>query len=345
MSHEILQVVFKKGVLFDITIGRWSALHQMKTNDLLLEKLNRKVIYPGHKKLLPEEASFPIVHLEGKIRSFVRRNATDFPISGAVFVTFKALPKMLKGLKKLKAEYEEAAANLCESFESLKSKQVDVLDTEARKIAVQNGLYEPTTPASDRETLKKWLKDQHAQHLGLYPEQKDLPAKYYISWRMFRVNPLDETAATMMKEEDAEFLVKQQEQLKQDLEMWVKDKAAEMHKKLGEAAKQAQQLLAENGKLNPKNLKPLFAAFEEFEAIDFAGSDFEKAIEDVKKKYLVAAADGEPDFKTTAEAVNASTAEFEGLLATFSELAVEEVAKKAGAVALANSEFKRVVEA
>ena len=95
---DIINVVFKKGVLFDITIGRWSALHQMKTDDLLLAKLNRRIIYPGHKKLLPDDAAQPIVALEGKIRTWVRKKSMNFPISGAVFVNFKALPGMLKAL-------------------------------------------------------------------------------------------------------------------------------------------------------------------------------------------------------------------------------------------------------
>ena len=341
---DIIQVVFKRGVLFDINVSRWSALHQMKTNDLLLEKLNRKVIYPGHKKLLPEDAGYPLVHIESTIRTFVRKNSMDFPISGAVFVSFKTLPKMLKGLKDLKAEYEEEAAKLCANFPAIKDKQVAVLDDEARKIAVQNGLYDPLTSAPDREILKNWLKDQHTQHLELYPKQEDLPAKYSVSWTMFKVNPLDAGTASLLPTEDAEVIAAHQKKLHDDMEKWVKSKATEMHKLLGDAAKQAANLLAENGKLNPKNLKPLFNAFETFKAVDFAGSSFEDVIKDIESKYLVTDTSGETDFKSVAASINSSTDEFGALLQTVGALAVEEVAEKAGAVALANSEFKRVVE-
>lgn len=341
---EILQVVFKKGVLFDITIGRWSALHQMKTNDLLLTTLNRKVVYPGHKKLLPEEASFPLVHLEGKIRSFVHKKALDFPISGAVFVNFKTLPEMLSGLRELKTAYEAAAKNLYDHYEEMKTKQIQVLNEEARKIAVQNGLYEPHTPPGEREVLKQWLKTQQEQHSKLYPDREQLLAKYYVTWHMFRVSPLDESAAVAMKDEDVEFITHQQEQLKQDLELWVKVKAAEMHQKLGEAAKQAKQILADNGKLSPKNLKPLFTAFDEFSAIDFAGSSFEIAIKDIKQKFSTNGPNDGQDFKSIAASVNSSAQEFSSLLSTLADLAIEDVAKKAGAAALANSEFRRIVE-
>jgi hypothetical protein len=342
---EILNVVFKKGVLFDITIGRWSALHQMGTNDLLLKKLNRKIIYPGHKKLLPEEASYPLIHLEGKIRTFVRKRSMDFPVSGAVFVNFKTLPAMLKGLKQLRAEFEVKAQELYDTWEEVKEKQIKALDEESYKIAVQNGLHEPYTPPSDKEILQDWLKAQHLQHLSLYPDKDALLKKYYVSWSMFKVNPLEKNAAESISEEDAAFITQQQEQLKASMEKWVKDKAAEMHKKLGEAALQAKSMLADNGKLNPKNLKPLFNAFEEFAAIDFAGSSFEAVIDDIKNKYgSVISKDGEMDYKAVAENVNGSTDEFDSLLSTLADLAVEDVAKQAGATSLANSDFKRVVE-
>jgi hypothetical protein len=342
--NEIIQVVFKKGVLFDVNISRWSALHQMQTGDLLLEKLNRKIVYPGHKKLLPEEASYPLIHLEGKIRSHVRKNSMDFPVSGAVYVNFKALPKMLKELKKLRAEYEAAAQVLYDNWESIKTKQIDALNEESRKIAVQNGLYEPTTPAGDREILKKWLSDQQKRHAELYPKKEDLLAKYAVSWTMFRVDALGDSVASLIDETDAAMIMAHQEKLQKDMQMWVKTKAAEMHQVIGEAALKAKDLLAENGKLNPKNLKPLFAAFEQFKAVDFAGSSFEQVIEDIEKKFLVSDPNGELDFKAVAEGVNNNTDAFSQLLSEVSQLAVEDVAQKAGAVALSGSDFKRVVE-
>jgi hypothetical protein len=344
MNEDVVQVVFSKGVLFDITIGRWSALHQMQTKDLLLETLNRKVIYPGHKKLLPEEASYPLVNLEGKIRTFVRKKSMPFPVSGAVFVNFKTLPDMLKGLSSLKKEYEARALDLYNNFEEMRDKQIQVLDEESRKVAVKNGLYEALTPKADKEILQKWLKDQHEKHVSLYPDRENLLKKYYINWRMFRVNPLDETAATLMTNESAAMISEQQEQLQNDLKLWIKEKAKEMHQKLGEAAHQACQLLAENGKLNPKNLKPLFSAFEEFSAVDFADSSFSQAVADIKKKYAVVGAKGEVDFQEVADSVNKNASEFSQLLATMSTLAIEEVAAQAGSTALANSSFKRVVE-
>jgi gas vesicle protein len=335
---DVVQVVFKKGVLFDITIGRWSAKHSISMEDLMLEKVNRKVIKAGSKELLPEDYAYPLVHIEGKIRTFVKMRSMPFPISGAVFVNFKALPKMLKGLRALKEEYDAAALNLYNHYDDVMSKQIDILDEEVLKIAVQNGFYEPSTSAADKDAMKQWLKEAHQKHVSLYPKKDDLLAKYYVSWAMFKVNALEDTAATMLSEEEAEFFAEQQKELKDKLTGWVKEKAAAMHKKLGEAAANAQKLLADNGKLNPKNLKPLFDAFEEFTSVDFAGSSFQTVIGDIEKKYLGG------DMKAVAEKVNSGTDEFSSLLATISDLAMDQVAQKAGFLALDGSEFKRVVE-
>lgn len=341
---DVVQVVFKKGVLFDITVGRWSAKHQISTEDLLLEKINKKVIKAGSKELLPEEYAYPLIHIEGKIRTFVKMKSMPFPISGAVFVSFKALPKVLTGLKKLKTEYEGAAQHLFDHYETVKEKQIVVLDDEVRKIAVQAGMYEPTTSPMDREVLKQWLKTQHKNHVELFPKKEELLQKYYVRWSMFRVNALEDTAATMLTDVEADFFAQQQAELKSKMTAWVKEKAASMHKKLGEAAANAQQQLAANGKLNPKNLKPLFDAFEEFSYVDFAGSSFQKVIDDVSKKYLAMDQKGDIDFKTVANQVNGSADEFSNLLATIGELAMDQVAEKAGLAALDGSEFKRIVE-
>ena len=336
--NDVVQVVFKKGVLFDITIGRWSAKHTISTEDLMLEKVNKKVIKAGSKELLPEDYAYPLVHIEGKIRTFVKMRSMPFPISGAVFVNFKALPKMLKGLRELKLEYDAAAKHLHDHYDEVMEKQIVVLDEEVRKIAVQNGLYEPTTSPADREAMKAWLKDAHKKHVSLYPKKEDLLAKYYVTWAMFKVNALEDTAASLLSDTEADFFAEQQKELKNKLTGWVKERAALMHKKLGEAAANAQKLLADNGKLNPKNLKPLFDAFEEFTSVDFAGSSFQKVIEDIEKKYVGT------DMKVTADKVNSGTDEFGELLATISYLATDEMAQKAGLTALDGSEFKRVVE-
>src|SRR5690606_27358514 len=148
----------------------------------------------------------------------------------------------------------------------------------------QNGMA--TASAEQKDILWKWLKVQQETHRKLYPDKDKLLAKYGVTWRMFKVDSLGDAEAELLSPEDAKVIAEQQAQLKKDMEDWVKAKAVEMHKKLGQAAAQAKKMLADNGKLNPKNLKPLFSAFEEFQKVDIAGSSFQKAISDAKDKFL-----------------------------------------------------------
>ena len=82
---------------------------------------------------------------------------------------------------------------------------------------------------------------------------------------MFKVS-----SANSLNGISAEDALEASQKLQQDLQGWIHETAILMHKTLGEAAAHAKDLLEKQGKLNPKNLKPLFDAFEVFKSIDFA---------------------------------------------------------------------------
>jgi hypothetical protein len=147
---------------------------------------------------------------------------------------------------------------------------------------------------------------------------------------------------------DAQALLRAQQQVRQDLEQWVRQAAVEMHKTLGEAAANAKRLLEKNDKLNPRNIKPLFDAFETFNAIDFTGaSTFHQTIERIKQTFGKKKPDGTMDMELTNDEIHASPhgmSEFRQLLGALSTLAVDDVAEQAGIKSLQAGEFRRVVE-
>ena len=132
---ELVNVIFKKGVLFDINIGKWAAQHRMTPEDLMMEKVNAEAMHIGFKRLMPSKAMKPIIHLEGKIRSFVDKMSMPFPIAGAVFVNYKMLKPLVQGLKSYSEDYQEAAQELVEHYDEYREAQLSVLDAEAEKIA------------------------------------------------------------------------------------------------------------------------------------------------------------------------------------------------------------------
>lgn len=350
---NLVQVLFKKGVLFDLDIGRWQAIARMDEQDLLLKKVNRSAMYLGHKKLLPPWASEKMVNLEGKMRGYLELHSAPFPIAGAVFVQYKTLPQVLKRLNELKAEFGAAADDLVANYESYKNYQLQTLDREAENIASQHyrGLEEKSKEkqgwtdelSKDYEELMAWLNNQKVRNRELYPGKEALRSRYYVSWRMFKVDPV---GAAEMDEVGTEEVIAAQKQLQADLEAWVKEQAKEMHLALGKAAARAKELLEKQGKLHPKNLKPLFDAFELFGSVDIAGSSFQTQVGELKKQFLAfqSGSTGVPDYELSAAAVNNGKEDFAGLLDTVAKLAVEETAQKAGLDAVTGSEFKRVLE-
>jgi len=164
---------------------------------------------------------------------------------------------------------------------------------------------------------------------------------------MFKISAADGMTALGTMEKDE--LLAAQKKIKDDMQKWVKEASAALHKKLGESALHAAELLKKQGKLNPKNLRPLFDAFEEFKAVDFTGSsDFHAKIEDIRKKFMAMDENGKVDFTKIAESVNATKAgmdSFNDLLGSLGTLAVDSVAEGAGISSLTKvGEFKRLVE-
>jgi hypothetical protein len=343
---SVVQVLFKKGVLFDLDIGKWHAISRMNEDDLLLKNVNRKAVYLGHKKLLPYWASQKLSNLEGKLRGALGAHSSPFPIAGAVFVQYKYLGDLMKKLKALKAEYEVAADELVASYDNYKNYQIQTLDQEAENIAkqhygdleaqaVKEGGWSPELK-TEYHNLVTWLDSQKAQHQKLYPPKDELRAKYYVEWRMFKVDPV---GSEEMNNMGAEEMVAAQKKLQEDMEQWVKDQAKEIHLALGKAAARAQALLSKQGKLHPKNIKPLVDAFEMFKVVDFTGSDLQKKIDELKKLFI-----DNDNLDMSAEAINDDQEQFKSMLETFADLAVDAVAEEAGDKALQNSEFNRLLE-
>jgi hypothetical protein len=170
---------------------------------------------------------------------------------------------------------------------------------------------------------------------------------FSFQWRMFRVSALTGAEEyTTLQHQD---LVAAQDALKRDLQQWVARATMEMHRALGEAALNAKNLLEKNGKVQPRNLKPLFDAFETFKAIDFTGSSsFQDIVNRLKTQFGVTDAQGNVNYELSASNINhlsSSMEQFKELLGQVADLAQDDVAKEAGLAALSKvGEFKRFIE-
>lgn len=341
MSEELAEQLFQRGALMSLYIGRWGAMKKMGANDLLLGEIDNDALYLGHKKLLPKKATEKLVEIEGKSRSLFASKSIDFPIAGARFVTFSAVPEIVDGLKELRDQWNGYVTELINEYPALMAKQLEILEQQATSIANEKlQLAEQETNPERRkyrqDQMNMWLAAQKIVNKSFYPPADELPRKFNFVWRMFRISNLDGTS-----ELDPEDVKNAQERLRSDLRDWVATATTQIHQTLGEAAQNARNILEKKGKLTPRNIKPLFDAFESFLSVDFTGkSSFRETIETLKKGFLFNSPGGYSD--AMAERVSSST-EFAGLLNSLSSLAVEDIAKKAGVTSAIGS-FGRLLD-
>jgi hypothetical protein len=347
------EILFDKGTLFDLFVGKPTFQKKLRSNDVLLEgSINDDAIYLGHKKLLPKEAMGRLVTLEGLARTALAGRSLEFPLSGARFVYFRALPDLLVRLRSLQRDWNSAVQDLVDNYPELKARQLSILDSQSEDLMMRELAKGPGTPVSSQRAerqkeLEEWLEMQKLQHRKLYPPVDELPQMFRFTWRMFKVSAVEglEELNTLQQDE----LLAAREALRADLQSWVRTATSDMHRALGEAAAQAKNMLEKQGKLNPKNLRPLFEAFETFNAIDFTGSsDWRKQVDDARERFIRRNADGSINFELTSESINGTsfaTTEFKNLLNSIGSLALEQTAEEAGRVALAKTKgFARFLE-
>jgi len=345
-SGSLENVIFQHGTLFDLDIGRWAAQKRMRANDLLMDGHAVDAFKMGHKRLLPEKADQPIKEIESRARSYLMNRSTPFPIGGGRFVARHILPEVLERLREMQGDYARAVGELVENYDHLREHQIAVLDNAEYRVSVEKvNATAPDQREAVQQELAGWLQQKYAEHRSAYPTRDDLRSRFRFEWRMFNIEPSSgiQGATTEQQEE----MIRARESLRQEMNEWVRQATAEMHRTLGEAAMNAHDLLVRNGKLNPKNLKPLFEAFEAFRAMDFTGASEFQAVVDRARAAFVMNPDGTVDYKHSSEefADEAHRDSFRNLLTEMGRLSQEAVAEEAGIKAIQRSgSFARVVD-
>ena len=345
-NDNATEVLFERGTLLDLFIGKPTFQKKLRPNDLLVEGIDPKAVYLGHKFLLSKKATERLTQIEGQARSTLADKSLEFPLSGARFVYYASLQDVLEEMRKLKTAWGVAVSELIRKYPDLKTEQLAVLDKQCETLAA-SALSKATMGRADlQKKLDSWVAAQKLENRSLYPSADSLPKMFSFEWRMFKVSGL--TGMESMSSLQADDLLNAQNQLREDLQKWVRSAAVEMHKSLGDAAANALNLLNKNDKMQPRNLKPLFNAFETFKAVDFTGaSSFQEVIDRMRSTFGVIDTQGELDYDRIADNLNNGPGmeSFRKLLEKVSTLAVDKVAEEAGLNSLRSvGDLKRVIE-
>jgi hypothetical protein len=350
LASQATEILFNRGTLVDLYIGKPTFQRKLRPDSLLLaDVIDEAALQLGNKRLMPKKALELHVTLEGKARTALSDRSLEFPISGARFVTYAALPALLKRLQDLRRQWNLATEAFLLNYLELRDQQLVVLDDQTEGLMRKQLELMPKADVAHRSAeLLEWQDTERAATRKLYPPVNEVPSSFRFSWRMFKVSAL-EGGADKMGFLDPEEIVRAQDQMRADLQHWVRTAIVEAHKALGDTAKQARELFEKQNKLHPKNLRPLFEAFETFNAIDFTGrSDWRKQIEEAKSKFIQRDPEGNIDMELTASVINSTSHasdEFKKLLSSIGTLAVEQTAIEAGLASLTKvGEFKRLIE-
>jgi hypothetical protein len=342
-DDRLVNILFDRGTLFHLYVGRWTGNKQMSEMDLLIDgAVDKDAYYIGHKKLLPPEAQKRLSAVERNARKFLYDRSMEFVFANARFVTYQALPDILNRMPGFKAEWDEAVEYLCQNYPRFKEEQLARLDQQTYALA-ESALEK--IPKEKREAKRKdldeWKEGRNKLNRSLYPTVESLKRKMTFEYRMFRVSPIEGLVEGL----DRNTLIQEQERLVEDTRRFVREASTAMHQALGEAAARARDMLKDNGKLNVRNLRPLFEAFETFSSVNFAGkSQFADAIESVRSRYLVKSGDGEADWKVTAEHINDNIQDVRSVLDRMADLAIETTAEQAGVRMVRQGDFGRLID-
>lgn len=340
-------LLFDRGTLLHLYIGRWTGNRKMSQQDLLLEDVDEKALNVGFKKLMPYEWHSRFQHIESEARSLLASMSVEFPIGNARFMFYRTVPTFLRRIQPLKDRWDRAVQEFVDEYDDLKQSQLNLLEQQAQKLVDQElASYRQGSPEYRERALalSEWKEQQRAKNWALYPKSSEIASRFTFMWRMFKVSPVQ--GVEQMNTLDQQQLAEVQETLQREVSNWARTASTQVHQALGAAAENAQSMLVANGKLNPRSLRPLFEAFEQFRAIEFSGtSNFNETIDNIRRQFLVTGSDGSADYQATADRINSNTGALSDLLSTIGNLALDQVAEEAGIQALQRTgEFGRFVD-
>lgn len=287
----ILDKIFKKGCIFKLSIGYWTAKKKLTPKDLGLAKADvpEEIVALGQKRLLKKSSFDEISSIEGKARSLVETNSHESWVPGLRFMTTESLKSVMADLTELRKEFMKKRDEFVEQYPSLKTAMANEFPDWAAKL-------EP-----------------------LYPTQEQIKKSFYFEMDSFEITLAKQEAAILA---DAEVAIK--DQLASKLNDFLTSTVKDTRKLFIEELSFIKEKLDSGDKVHGKTVKKIQEMIEQAKNMNFVDdAEFMTMLEDFKKKY------GDKDAINAEEAKKAVTADLNALLAKASdETSAEETVNK-----------------
>lgn len=236
--------LFRSGVLIDCHLSYWRGKKALKAGDLNMEPEDVPEIFQlGSKELIDPNVIKRFTEVESKIKYALHRWTFRFPIGGARFTPYSALPKIAERLKLCEDEFWAIVDEFLTNFAQYRDAQLAKYPTLADKLE------------------------------GEYPSNEHLRSRFRFSQYVYTVQEVKPTSlAEVMAVGQGALKTAEdyQARYKEDLERFVGESIGELRSQVAAMALSVQEKLEKGENFTERNFGAVRNAIQQFRALNFA---------------------------------------------------------------------------
>jgi len=267
-----------RGVLASVSVRYWRARKQLRPSDLGLpdDKVNRRLISLGHKRLLPKDRLAGLALAESRAHALLEANTFPFLNGIARYLPNERL-----------AEVDAALADLQHQFES-----------EQREFLRSYGAYRAEALDEWRETAQGLVEDPSRLVAAIEdafppPELMDRHFGFHVSFFQLAVPdvPKAELVEAGMQQELAQARERAAREargrIEASCEAFIRDCTAELREQTAELCRDMLATIEGTGSVHQKTLNRLIRFVDHFRQLNFANdAEMEAQLEGVRREFL-----------------------------------------------------------
>jgi hypothetical protein len=282
--NPLLQTLTREGVLISVSVRYWRAHKKLRPEDIGIEpdKLSKRLISLGHKRLLPKEATAALSLIESRAHATVEAGTFPFLNGLARFVPNAKLGEVSGRLKALETEFRCAQARFVSQYGRLRD---DALE-EWRRLAA-NLSDDPARVVAAIEAA--------------FPPVATLERKFGFDTQLFQIAVPERLGVDLLAMADQENLIQVRQQAAREAAAKIREQSgqfiADCVATLREqTATLCQEMLTsirtgETG-VHQKTLNRLTRFIDQFKQMNFVGDEqMEQHLETVRRELLTRTAE------------------------------------------------------
>jgi len=171
VGSQLLNAVFKRGVLIDVCCPCWTGQTKLEPEVLGLDSVPEELMTLGRLRLIRKELVQKPINIVSSAKWFVDSNSHNFPLSRARFVPYNRVEGIIARLREYKLDFEAAVEELVSEYDT---EREQMLRTWRSKIDEHFG---------ERVNIS----DAMARIETSYPDKGYVRNRYSFRWSLFDI--------------------------------------------------------------------------------------------------------------------------------------------------------------